>query len=396
MAELPLSRRTDVATSAVIRESQNSIVREMRRAMVQSSYSSIIYEGYDFSCVLIDGQGRLIAESGEDHPFHIIPVAGAVQGALAIHGAIGAHDILLHNDPYTGGTHLNDVAVIWPVHEGGRPIFHVVVRSHWGDIGGMTPGSLNGAATDILQEGLRLNYLKARQGRPLRDPAADLRQCPRNDRGERRFPCRARHLPRGRTAAARPGGKIRAGNGCKPPTRTSWMPPNTACGQPSAPCRAETYRHVGYSTAMPPRRTRWRFMSRLTIGDGELAADFSGSSLQVAAPLNAGPAIAPTSVMTVIKSFLDPRGPITSGTLRAITVTAPPGTIVNARSPAPCGGLNEVRFGCDAALMGALGKAIPDRMTGDVRGTSNHTYIGDRSFIFYEYPSGGTGAWADP
>ena len=153
-------RRTDIATSAVIREQLSSIVREMRRAMVQSSYSSIIYEGYDFSCVLIDGQGRLIAESGEDHPFHIIPVAGAVAGALAEHGTIGADDLLLHNDPDTGGTHLNDVAAIWPVHRDGRPIFYVVVRSHWGDVGGMTPGSLNGAATDILQEGLRMNYLK--------------------------------------------------------------------------------------------------------------------------------------------------------------------------------------------------------------------------------------------
>lgn len=54
-----------------------------------------------------------------------------------------------------------------------------------------------------------------------------------------------------------------------------------------------------------------------------------------------------------------------------------------------------MRFGCDAAVMGALAKAVPDRMTGEVRGTSNHTYIGGRSFIFYEYPSGGTGAWAD-
>ena len=76
----------------------------------------------------------------------------------------------------------------------------------------------------------------------------------------------------------------------------------------------------------------------LTVTGDHLTADFTGSSVQVAAPLNAGPAIAPTSVMTVVKSFLDPKGPITSGTLRAITVKAPPGTIVNARQPAPCGG----------------------------------------------------------
>jgi N-methylhydantoinase B len=53
--------------------------------------------------------------------------------------------------------------------------------------------------------------------------------------------------------------------------------------------------------------------------------------------------------------------------------------------------MNEVRFACDAAVMGALGQVIHERITGDVRGTSNHTYIGNRNFIFYEYPSGGTG-----
>ena len=389
-----LTRRTDIATSAVIREALSSIVREMRRSMVQSSYSSIIYEGYDFSCVLIDEQGRLIAESGEDHPFHIIPVAGAVQGALAIHGAIGPDDILLHNDPYTGGTHLNDIAVIWPVADGDRPILYVVVRSHWGDVGGMTPGSLNGAATDILQEGLRLNYLKISKSgrsellrlifdnvRATAEAASDfqavlgicrvaerrlrdligkyglptLRAATEDilDASERRMRAAMRALPHGE------------------------------------------YRHIGYIDGNQATPHPLEVHVKLTIEPDQLEADFTGSSAQVAAPLNAGPAIAPTSVMTVVKSFLDPKGAINSGTLRAIKVIAPEGTIVHARPPAPCGGLNEVRFGCDAAVMGALGQAIPERMTGDVRGTSNHTYIGGRSFIFYEYPSGGTGAWAE-
>lgn len=396
MAEQNLTRdrRTDVATSAVLREALNSIVREMRRAMVRSSYSSIIYEGYDFSCVLIDGPGRLVAESGEDHPFHIIPVAGAVNGALAIHKEICEGDILLHNDPYTGGTHLNDVAVIWPVHEAGEPLFYVVIRSHWGDIGGMTPGSLNGAAIDILQEGLRLNYLKIDKSgksellrmifdnvrvnaeaasdfhavlgicrvaeRRLRDlvgkyGVATLRNALEDilNAAERRMREAIRKLPKG------------------------------------------TFKHIGYIDGNAATPHPLEVHVSLSVREDHIEADFAGSSAQVAAPLNAGPAIAMTSVMTILKSFLDPTGPINSGTLRTITVTMPPASIVNARQPAPCGGLNEVRFGCDAAVMGALGQAMPQRMTGDVRGTSNHTYIGGRGFIFYEYPSGGTGAWAD-
>lgn len=385
-------RKERLSTSAVVREALSSIVREMRRAMVRSSYSSIIYEGFDFSCVLLDGKGRLVAESGEDHPFHILPIAGAIAGVLKVHGRIEPDDVFLHNDPYTGGTHLNDVAVIWPLFIDGTPAFHVVVRSHWGDIGGMTPGSLNGAATEIIQEGLRLNYLKinrdadsevlrlifdnvrvnaeavsdfhsvlgicrvaerrlrglvAKYGRPTLEAAID----DIIDASERRIRAAIASLPDG------------------------------------------TYRHIGYLDGNASTPHPLRVQVALTIEGSRLHADFTGSSPQVSAPLNAGPAIAPTSVLTVVKSFLDPRGAITSGTLRAIDVTAPERTIVNARPPAPCGGLNEVRFACDAAVMGALGRVIPERMTGDVRGTSNHTYIGGADFIFYEYPSGGTGAW---
>ena len=393
----PHPRPPDLMTSAVVREALGSIVREMRRAMVRSSYSSIIYEGYDFSCVLIDGQGRLIAESGEDHPFHIIPVANAVAGALALHEQIGPDDIFLHNDPYTGGTHLNDVAVIWPVFDADRPAlpaFFVVVRSHWGDVGGMTPGSLNGAAVDILQEGLRLNYLKVdRQGK-----SEAMRLIFDN--------VRATHEALSDFQSVLGICRVAEGR-LRKMVRRYGLGLLEACIDDildaserrlrAAICRLPngTYRHRAYLDGNASTVHPLVVELALTIENGSVHADFDGSSDQVQAPLNAGPAIAPTSVLTVLKSFVDPRGSINSGTLRVLRVTAPAGSIVNARSPAPCGGLNEVRFACDAAVMGALGRVIPLRMTGDVRGTSNHTYIGGRGYIFYEYPSGGTGAWSD-
>ena len=67
--------------------------------------------------------------------------------------------MLLHNDPYTGGTHLNDVAVIYPIFFKENLTMFVVIRSHWADIGGTTPGSLSGKAKEILHEGLRLNHI---------------------------------------------------------------------------------------------------------------------------------------------------------------------------------------------------------------------------------------------
>ncbi len=386
----PVRPAADLMTSAVVRESFGSIVREMRRSMVRSSYSSIIYEGYDFSCVLVDGRGRLVAESGEDHPFHIIPVGTAVPNVLKRHGEIGPDDIFLHNDPYTGGTHLNDVAVIWPVFEGGRPIFFIVIRSHWGDVGGMTPGSLNGNAVDIFQEGLRLDYLKVpRNGssellrlifdnvRATREAVSDFHSVLGICRVAER---RLRDLLRkyGLDVVDASTDAILDASERRLRAAIASLPPGT-------------YAHRAYLAGNAATPHPLHVQVALTVDGGSIHADFTGSSPQVRAPLNAGPAIAPTSVLTVIKSFLDPRGAINSGTLRVLTVNAPPGTIVCATPPAPCGGMNEVRFACDAAVMGALGQLIPERITGDVRGTSNHTYIGNRGFIFYEYPSGGTG-----
>lgn len=384
--------KTSLAVSAVIKEALSSIVREMRRSIVRSSYSSIIYEGYDFSCVLLDDEGRLVAESGEDHPFHIIPVAGAVEGAKKVHETIGPNDILLHNDPYTGGTHLNDVAVIWPVFIHGEIAFYVVIRSHWGDVGGMSPGSLNGAATDILQEGLRLNYIKVDRDHPgevMRMIFDNVRVTSEavSDFNSVLGICRIAESRLGALSGKYGSQTLRAA--MQDILDTSERRIRAAIlALPDG-----VYRHVGYLDGNAATDHPLRVEVVLTVKGNGLTADFAGSSAQVSAPLNAGPAIAPTSVLTVVKSFLDPRGSITSGTLRPIEVLLPEGSIVNATLPAPCGGLNEVRFACDSALMGALGKIIPDRLTGDVRGTSNHTYIGGRGFIFYEYPSGGTGGW---
>jgi N-methylhydantoinase B len=385
--------QTRLALSAVVRESLSSVVREMRRAMVRSSYSSIIYEGYDFSCVLTDGVGNLVAESGEDHPFHIIPIAGAVAGMNSRHGRIAADEIVLHNDPYTGGTHLNDVAVIWPVYQDGAPAFHVVIRSHWGDIGGMSPGSLNGAAAEIIQEGLRLNYLKL-----PKDAASEvLRLIFDNVRATREAESDfATVLGICRVAERRLRALIEKYQ--MPVLSQAMADVLDASEQRLRHAITQlpngTWRHTAYLDGAAATTHPLAVHVALTIDGDAISADFTGSSPQVQAPLNAGPAIAPTSVLTVVKSFLDPTGAINSGTMRAVSVLAPLGTIVNARPPAPCGGLNEVRFACDAAVMGALGHIIPQRMIGDVRGTSNHTYIGSRAFIFYEYPSGGTGASA--
>ena len=389
----------DLITTAVVRETFSSIVREMRRAMIRSSYSSIIYEGYDFSCAILDADGRLVAQSFEDHPFHVIPVTFSVGKLLESGREVRDDSVFLHNDPYTGGTHLNDVAVIWPVFEAARPLFFVVVRSHWADIGGMTPGSLNGGAAEILQEGLRLDNVRVPKSGACEVMDLVFDNVRASDEALSDF-----HAVLGTCRVTEDRLKTLIGKyGVEVVTGAVDHLLDASERRMSAAIRElpdGTRRAIGYLDGNDPALFPLSVSATLSVVGDRILVDYRGTSPQVPAPLNAGPAIGPTSVLTIVKSFLDPSGVINSGTFRTIDVSAPPGTIICATCPAPCGGLNEVRFASDAAVMGALAQLIPERMTGDVRGTSNHTCIGgydavrDRRFIFYEYPSGGTGAFA--
>src|SRR5262245_65056917 len=120
----------------------------MRINLVRTAYSSILYEGEDFSCVLMDGHAQIVSMSkGQDHPLHIVPIGWSMRAVREKFGDdIHPGDVFLHNDPYTGGTHLNDVAMIYPLFApegaGGADELFVfpVVRAHWVDVGGRSPG----------------------------------------------------------------------------------------------------------------------------------------------------------------------------------------------------------------------------------------------------------------
>ena len=164
----------DPITLEVIQERLISIVREMRATLARVAYSSVLYEARDFSCVVMNAKGEAVAQS-EDNPGHIIPLPWSVRIAIErFAGDIHDGDVILINDPYSGGTHLNDVAVICPVFVGGELVLFPAIRAHWADVGGMTPGSLSGTSTEIFQEGVRIPPIKIYERGKLARGVADL------------------------------------------------------------------------------------------------------------------------------------------------------------------------------------------------------------------------------
>jgi N-methylhydantoinase B len=394
----------DPITLEVLREAFVSIVREMRVTLVRTAYSSILYEGEDFSCVLMDGDAQIVAMSkGQDHPLHIVPIAWSMKAVREKFGDdIHPGDMFLHNDPYTGGTHLNDVALIYPLFADGKMFVFPVVRAHWGDVGGMSPGSLSGGATEIFQEGVRIPPIRIIEGGRPNEAALDLifanMRGPRERKGDfdAMIGTCKKAAERVEGLTARYGVPTVRGAVAELMDRAE-LRMRRAIGA----LRDGEYLYEAHLESGRERLEPLTVRATVTVAGEHITVDLTGTSPQTAGPTNVGPAMAPTGAFTIIKSFLDPGTDVNSGAFRPLTIITPPGTIVNANPPAPCGGMVEVKYCVETAVMGALAPALDGRIAGDLKGGGNHCYVGGphpvtgETFIFYEYPAGGTGGHTD-
>ena len=390
----------EVGRLELVRESLVAVVNEMRANVIHSSYSSIIYEGHDFSCALVAGDGRLIAQGVDDNPIHNFAVPySTAEVVRAFTDDIHEGDIFLHNDPYTGGTHLNDVLMLYPVFHDGRLAMFTATRCHWGDVGGMTPGSLSGRVQEIYQEGLRIVPTRICDRGRMNDAwltlLFDNMRIARERRGDFNTMLgtsrkAAEHVGR---LFARFGGEALLDAIEELIARAETVMRRRIAGIPDGTYHAEGYLDSdGHGVA--PLRGRLA----LTVAGDRIVADFTGSSPQTGGPTNVGPAMAFNAVASIVKSFLDPDTPVNHGSFNPIEIVNPPGSFLNATLPAPCGGMVECRALMCGLVVSALGRALPGKRVGDLKGGGNHVYVSgpqrdrDGIFLFYEYPAAGTGA----
>ena len=151
----------DAITVEVIRNKLDGIANEMESSLLRSSFSPIVKEGLDASASLFTMNGETLAQAIAI-PIHLgtlIPVVAAVLETFPPE-TMAKGDIYIMNDPYLGGTHLPDIALVMPVFHDGRAIALSAAMTHHQDVGGMSPGSVPTHATEIFQEGLRIPPLK--------------------------------------------------------------------------------------------------------------------------------------------------------------------------------------------------------------------------------------------
>ncbi len=140
-----------------------SVADEMFAALMRSAYSTNIKERHDHSTAFCDRHGQLIVQAEQSLPIHIASMTGLMRTLLGKYALDDIHegDIFVANDPHVaGGSHLPDVNMATPVFVGTRLLGFICNTAHHADIGGMAPGSMAGAMTEIYQEGLRIPLIR--------------------------------------------------------------------------------------------------------------------------------------------------------------------------------------------------------------------------------------------
>src|SRR5215475_2933868 len=162
----------DAITIQILRNKIASLVDEMHYHFYRSGYSTIIRESRDFSCVILDRDGRLIV--APPMFFHAPVYRHLVGRILDVYGktnAIGEGDVFVSNHPYEGGLpHVSDMAFVAPVFADGQIVAFSGSIAHKADVGGAVPGSTSANATELYQEGVLIPPIKIWDaGRALAD-----------------------------------------------------------------------------------------------------------------------------------------------------------------------------------------------------------------------------------
>src|ERR671923_1874096 len=151
------NRSVDAFTAEVIRSTVVAITEEMKTNLMRTAYNMIIYEAEDFTVGLFDADGNTVS-IGLGLPMFIRGLSDAIKAKLEFYGRDGIEpgDILLTNDSYIMGSHLNHMIFTLPIFWQGELVAFSSSMAHWQNIG----GTLRGSTTDIYEEGLQLPIVK--------------------------------------------------------------------------------------------------------------------------------------------------------------------------------------------------------------------------------------------
>ena len=372
----------DPAALQVLISRLTGIAEEMGAVLRRAAFSPNIKERADCSAALFTAEGELLVQA-EHIPVHLGSMPASVRAAIDAFGSdLAPGDQVVLNDPFAGGTHLNDITLVAPCHVDGRLVGWVANRAHHADLGGMAPGSIPPDADEIQQEGLRIPPVLYSVG--VRAIVLASSRTPEERSGDLDAQAGANAVGVERLAelADAPLGEI-----------VDYGERRMRAALRDLPDGSWTFEDVLDSCGpRPEQQTTTRIVLTLTIEGDTARFDFTGTDPQRRGNVNAVEAVTVSSVAFAIRAATDPTIPANGGALRPIEVVAPSGTVVAAVPPAAVGAGNvEVSQRVADVCFGALAQAAPERVAAASQGTMNNLMMGGDGWVYYETVAGGQG-----
>lgn len=401
-----MSKIVDPITIEILQNKLLTNVAQITHRLIRASHSFMIKEMEDCSASLFDNQCRLLAESA-NIPIHLNCVGICLREILDHH--IPADDwrpgdVVLTNDPYAGdgslgSAHTNDLVMYAPVFVAEKLVGFAGLMAHHLDIGAMWMAS-RGWTVEIQQEGLILPPIKLVSQGTINQSVLDITI--RNTR----VPQSLKNDLLAQLASLNSGveelAAIYSFYGSE--TMTAAVEQIITHAETRSRQEISLIPDGNYFGEVPilddgfAGGPHWLRVEIRKSGS-DITFDFTGTDAQIRGPVNAPLSTTMSAIYYVMRCLTDPNIPNSEGCKTPITIIAPEGTLVNARSPAA---VNQRMVTCHSLVdlvMGALAKAIPDRVIADSCGCQYNfvsTYSSERGRweSFGEVTPGGLGATA--
>ncbi len=375
-----------------------SICDEMGAMLKRAALSPNIKDRLDFSCAIFDQSGGLIAQAAHI-PVHLGSMAYAMAEIVATM-SWQKGDMVVLNDPYQGGTHLPDVTLVAPVFVEHELVAFVVNRAHHANIGADVPGSMP-LSEHIREEGLLIepsHLIKAGQwqSRVLASLCADgLGSENAVELGDFTAQVSANRVGVQRMV------ELVAGSGV-----TQFKHLVNALNDYSFRLAKQSLQRIpngsySFHDILEDDGLGTEdiiIQAQVTVLDGTVAVNFNGTSPQVRGNLNCPLAVVAAAVFYVFRCLMPPQVPVCAGVFKSIAISAPYGSLLNARYPAAVAAGNvETSTRIVDVILGALAQAIPEAIPAASNGSMNNVALGvgrtDGSpWDYYETIGGGMGA----
>ena len=357
--------RLDSITLEILRNYLQGAVEEMAYVVERTAYTTFVKETADFTCGLLNPSGEFFA-----YPVELgVASFGGISYAATLEavGPLEPGDVVVTNDPYgsaAAATHLPDIHLIRPIFWDGRLVAYGAGFLHSSDVGGMVPASISPRASEIFQEGLRMPPKKLFVGGEVNHDILDvmLANCriPEQNWGD------LQALVAGLTTGERRVHALIRRFGADTVDKSMDDLIDYAARKVEALIRTMPegrYEFSDYIEDDVVTDIPIRLKVALTIRDGEIHLDFTGSDVQVGSALNVPTAgrVHPFMSIALVNYFVtrDRTIPLNAGVLRRVRMTLPEGSVVNPKFPAACGVRYATVMRIYDTVLGALARAVP-------------------------------------